>query len=84
MERLMIVKEMDWLNDFLFRATHAASESSWVKGQIGVAAAGLHHSRSNARSQPCMQSTLQLTENWTLNPLRPGIEPESFRTLLDL
>ena len=37
---------------FLFRATLAADESSQARGQIGTAAAGLHHSRSKARSEP--------------------------------
>ena len=35
-------------------------------GQIGAVAAGLHHSHSNARSQPHLQPTPQLTA--TLEP----------------
>ena len=36
----------------LFRATPAAYGSSQARDQIGAAAAGLHHSHSNARSKP--------------------------------
>ena len=36
----------------LFRATPSAYGSSQVRGQIGAAAAGLHHSHSNAESEP--------------------------------
>ena len=46
---------------FCFRATHTAYGGSQTRGQIGAVAAGLHHSRSNARSKPCLQSTPQLT-----------------------
>jgi len=45
---------------FLFGAAPEAYGSSQVKGQIGAAAASLHHSHSNARFQPCLQSTPQL------------------------
>ena len=37
---------------FLFRTTPAAYRSSQARGQMGAAAAGLHHSHSNARSEP--------------------------------
>ena len=42
--------------------------ASQPRGQIGVVAVGLHHSHSpsNARSEPCLQPTRQLTA--TLNP----------------
>ena len=36
----------------VFRAEHEAYGSSWARGQIGAAAAGLYHSHSNARSEP--------------------------------
>ena len=35
--------------------------SSQARGWIGAAAAGLHHSPSNARSEPCLWPTPQLT-----------------------
>ena len=34
--------------------------SFWARGPIGGAAAGLCHSHGNARSEPHLQSTLQL------------------------
>ena len=46
---------------FLFRAVRAAYGSSQARGQIGAAAASLHHSHSNARSEPHLSSTTQLT-----------------------
>ena len=45
---------------FLFTATPMAFGSSWARGGIGDAAAGLHHSHSNTRSKPCFQPMLQL------------------------
>ena len=52
---------------FLFMATPMAYGSSWARGQMGAAAAGLHHSHGNTRFlTPCV---------------RPGIEPASSRTL---
>ena len=36
---------------FLFMATPVACGSSWARGSIGAAAAGLHHSQINARSE---------------------------------
>ena len=44
----------------LFRATPVAHGSSQARSQIGAVAAGLHHSHSNARSEPCLRPTLQL------------------------
>ena len=38
----------------LLRAAPTAYGSSQAKGQIGAAVAGLHHSHSNARSEPHM------------------------------
>ena len=43
----------------LFRAAPVAYGSSWARGQIGAAAASLHHSHSNTRSEPCLQPTPQ-------------------------
>ena len=42
-----------------FRATPEVYGSSQARGSIGAAAAGLHHSHSNTRSEPCLQPTLQ-------------------------
>ena len=36
----------------LFRATPVAHGRSWARGQKGAVAAGLHHSHSDARSEP--------------------------------
>ena len=43
---------------FFFRVAY---EGSQARGQIGAVAASLHHSHSNARSEPHTQSTPQLT-----------------------
>ena len=45
----------------LFRATPTAYGGSQARGPIGAVAAGLHHSQSNARSEPCLPPTPQLT-----------------------
>ena len=45
---------------FLFRATPAAYGGSQARGLIGATAAGLHHSRSNVRSEPRLGPTPQL------------------------
>ena len=39
---------------YLFGATFAAHGGSQARGQIGAVAAGLHHSHSNARTEPCL------------------------------
>ena len=44
-----------------FRATPAVYGSSQSRGLIKAIDACLHHRYSNARSEPCLQSTLQLT-----------------------
>ena len=49
----------------LFRAIPAAYGSSWARGRIGGVAVGLHHSHSNARSEP----HLQPQQCWILNLL---------------
>ena len=38
--------------------------ASQARGQIGAVAAGLSHSHSNTRSEPCLQLTPQLTAMW--------------------
>ena len=43
-----------------FRATPAAYAGSQARGRIGVTAAGLHHSQSNAGSKTHLQPTPQL------------------------
>ena len=40
-----------------FRATPAAYGGSLARGRLGAAAAGLHHSHSNAGSEPCLPPT---------------------------
>ena len=45
-----------------FRATPTAYGGSQVRGRIGTAAAGLHYSHGNARSEPHLWPTPQLTE----------------------
>ena len=44
----------------LFRVTPAAYGGSPATGQNGAAATGLHHSHSNARSEPSVPPTPQL------------------------
>ena len=45
-----------------FRATSAAAYGgSQARGRIGAVAASHSHSHSNARSEPCLRPTLQLT-----------------------
>ena len=45
---------------FLFTATPAACGSSRARGEIGAAAAGLHHSHSNMGSQLHLRPAVQL------------------------
>ena len=45
---------------FIFKATPATFGSSLGRGQIRATAAGLHHSHSNARSEPRLKLTPQL------------------------
>ena len=47
-----------YIYTLLFRAALAACESSQARGQIGAAAASLHH--SNAGSEPCLPPIPQL------------------------
>jgi len=46
---------------FLFRAAPKAYGGSQARGLIGAIAAGLYHSHNNARSEPRLQPTPQLT-----------------------
>ena len=50
----------------LFKAIPAAYGGSQARGLIRAAAAGLHHSHSNFKSEPCLGSASQLTA--TLGP----------------
>ena len=50
-----------FLSFFLFMASLAAYGHSQARGRTGAAAARLDPSHSNARSEPCLQPTLQLT-----------------------
>ena len=45
---------------FGFRGVPVAYGSSQARDQIGAADAGLPHSHSNPRSEPCLQPTPQL------------------------
>ena len=45
---------------------------SQAKGQIGAVAAGLHHSHSNAASEPCLRPTTQLTATPDPYPTEEG------------
>ena len=45
---------------FFFRSPLVAYRRSPARSWIRVAAASLHHSHSNTRSQPCLQPTPQL------------------------
>ena len=44
----------------IFKAVHMAYESSWARGQIGAAAAGLHHSQRDTRPEPHLQPMPEL------------------------
>ena len=61
----------------LFRVTPMAYGSSWARSWTGDSAASLRHSHSNARSEPCLQPTPQLTGTSDPNSERPGIKPSS-------
>ena len=45
---------------FFWGAAPTAYGASQARGLIGAVAAGLHHSHSNARSEPCLQPIPQL------------------------
>ena len=58
-----------YFNKFLFlflllRATPATYGGSQARSLIGPTAASLHHSPSNATSEPHLQPTPQLTATW--------------------
>ena len=58
---IFLFKIFIYLFDFcFFRAAPTAHGSSQARGGIGTTAAGLHHSHSNAGSEPCLQPTPQL------------------------
>ena len=54
---------------FFVMVTPLANGCSWARGWIRAAAAGLHHSHSNTRSEPHLQPALQLAATLILNPL---------------
>ena len=64
---------------FNFMATPAAYGSSWARGQIGAAAAGLHHCHGNTGSRPHAEAcgNARSLTHW----MWPGMEPESSWTL---
>ena len=57
---------------FFFSATSVAYGSSQARGQIGATAASLHHSRSNARSQPHLQPAPELMAMLGPSPTERG------------
>ena len=65
-------------------AAPAAYGSSQARGQIGAAAAGLHHSHSNAREKLCLQPVAHGNTRSLTHSARPGIEPTSSWTLVQL
>ena len=49
-----------------------------ARDQIGATAAGLHHSHSNTRSEPCLTYTTAHSNSGSLTHwVRPGIQPTS-------
>ena len=62
----------------LFRPAPVTYGSSQARGWIRAAAADVHHSHSNARSELHLWATLQLAAIGILNPLsKAGVEPAS-------
>ena len=55
--------------NFFCRVSPKAYGDSQARGQIGAAAAGLHHSYSSTRSKPCLWPTPQLRAMLDLNLL---------------
>ena len=66
LHRLDFVFSAFWFFVLLFRATPMAYGGAQARDPIVTVAAGLHHSHSNARSKPRLQSIPQLTA--TLDP----------------
>ena len=59
-----MMKNIFYLFIFIFifwGAAPMAYGTSQAKGWTGAVALGLHHSHSNARSEPCLRPTPQLT-----------------------
>ena len=54
---------------------------SQARGRIGAATSGLHHSHSNARSEPCLRPTSQLKATLDPQPTE-WIEPPSLWMLI--
>ena len=57
---------------FFFRAAPVAYESSWAMGHIGAAAASLHHSHGNARSELNLQLMPKLVATPDPSPTKRG------------
>ena len=65
-------------HNFFFFWGGSCTHGIWTRGWIGAAAASLHHSHSNARSEPSLPPTPQLGSHRSLTHwVRPGIEPMS-------
>ena len=71
----LLVLFMFYFYFLLFRATLAVYGGSQARGQIGDVATGLHHSHSNAGSEPGLQPTAQLTACQILNSLKGARDP---------
>ena len=54
---------------YLFRPTPTAYGSSQARCPIRASAVSLRHSHSNARSEPYLRPTPQLTQHWIFKPL---------------
>ena len=64
-----------------FRTVPIAYGGTQARGRIRAAAAGLHHSHRNARSEPHLWPTHNSWQRQILNPLMSGIKCESSSSL---
>ena len=65
----------------VFRAAPVAYGSSWARGQIRAAAAGLHYSHSNTRSKPHLQPTAHSNAR-SFKPLSEARDPTTTSWIL--
>ena len=71
--KIIFMEILFFFSFFIFRAAPVAYEGSQAGVKIGTAAAGLHHSHSNARFEPHLHLCHGLLTPWE----RSGIEPTS-------
>ena len=62
-------------NDSFFKAAPVACGSSQARDRIRAAAAGLHHSHSNSRSEPPLWPMMQLPHLWPTMQLVAALDP---------